>query len=359
MIDSSMEAAFFTSYSLACEQGRRYCVKTSSPSQKQHRVSGKNYDRPRNYDTGFVDSVGMDFFPVRGEDLSQDEQVKDVTQEGTGSESGQIDSRAVSKWDMVRKLVSVQEWESQKQISLNFDGASDRFSSSAPKFDNKQSRYHNTIRHSISHSERWSTPSISNSSMDLDRGHARLPALSPTNPKPLNVRKQSGQVYPTPSQQQSNPYNPSQGHFETPVYPPRISSIRERWQPNESAQARATRIKTASAVDNSAQSTLSNYRVHYLSDTSIDVPSTPNTTARSILSSYKESYLSDLPDTSPGIMGDFVPIDSSDMAYRPAKGEDSKVLFHPYTSLSSLTMTITDFYQHLQGPKSHECCKPL
>jgi hypothetical protein len=175
----------------------------------------------------------------------------------------------------------------------------------------------------------------------------------------LNVRKQSSQVYPTPSQQQSNPYNPSQGHFETPVYPPRISSIRERWQPNESAQARATRIKTASAVDNSAQSTLSNYRVHYLSDTSIDVPSTPNTTARSILSSYKESYLSDLPDTSPGIMGDFVPIDSSDMAYRPAKGEDSKVLFHPYTSLSSLTMTITDFYQHLQGPKSHECCKPL
>jgi hypothetical protein len=301
----------------------------------------------------------MDFFPVRGEDLSQDEQVEDMTQKGTGSDSGQIDSRAVSKWGMVRELVSVQELESQKQISLNFDGASDRFSSLAPNFDNKQSRHHNTIRHSISHSERWSTPAISNSSMDLDRGPARLPALSPTKPKPLNVRKQSSQVYPTPSQQQSNQYNPSLENFESPVYPPRSSSIRERWQPNKSAQARATRTKNASAVDDSAQSALSSYRGHYLSDTSIDVPSTAIATARSILSSYKESYLSDLPDTSPGIMGDFVPIDSSDMAYRPANGEDSKVLFHPYTSISSLTMTTTDFHQHLQGPKSHEGYKPL
>lgn len=161
--------------------------------------------------------------------------------------------------------------------------------------------------------------------MDLGQDATRIPPRSPIKPKPLHVRKQSSHVQLARSQQHLNENKTYQEHYKTPVYPPRTSSIREVVQSFDIPQDHATLAEPPSGLVSTTRSSLSSYRDRYISVTSPELPSTGVSTTRSTAASYKESYLS---NASPEIMGDFVPINPLDMAYRSATAEGSKIVFH-------------------------------
>jgi hypothetical protein len=241
-------------------------------------------------------------------------------QNATFTKSQQIDHKIFQKQEMIR--VPAQEPKLRKQTPFGFDGASDYFSSLSHNTDNRKLNHHNTGKPRV---ENWPVPTIVNNSMDLDRDAARFSPRSPIKPKPLHVRKQSSHVQLARSQQHLNQNKTYQEHYKTPVYPPRTSPTREGVQSFDIPQDHATLAETPSGLNNTTRSSLSSYRDRYISGISVEAPSTGVSTTRSTVSSYKESYLS---DASPEIMGDFVPINPLDMAYRPATAEGSKVVFH-------------------------------
>jgi hypothetical protein len=214
-----------------------------------------------------------------------------------------------------------QESDFETQEPSGFHRAANELFSLVSIVDSKQSIFDNTTR---PHNKSRSAPAVLNS-MDQDRGATRLPPRSPNEPEPLQVRKQSNQLHPARSQQQLPQNNPHQRIYEKPVYPPRKSSMRNRGQSFDTPQGHSTRRVTPLGFDDTAQSSLSDHVGYYLSDTSIEAPSTAGNTVRSTLSSFKSSFLS---DASPEIMGDFVPINPVHIAYRPATADGSKVVFH-------------------------------
>jgi hypothetical protein len=142
-------------------------------------------------------------------------------------------------------------------------------------------------------------------------GHVRLPAVS-ARVKPLHVHKtpSSSQIHSVPSQQVLNNRNSQQSIQETLVHPPRTSSIRNHpsYCDPATSQPHATRAKTPSIpaeIEDSSIATINQGQYHPYTSTDHH-PSTTN-------SSNKSNYISES-DSSSAIMGDFVPIDSPNMA---------------------------------------------
>ena len=161
-------------------------------------------------------------------------------------------------------------------------------------------------------------PNQFNPSMDRDQRHARLPAasFSSARVKPLHVRKasSSSQIHFARSQSSLNNHGSDQSTPEKPVYPPRTSSIRihSSYCDRITSHPHATRAKTPSIPPNSGESSVSTGSgAYYPSNTSADACSTTGSIGHSTISSSKSRFLS---DTSSSIMGDFVPIDSPNMA---------------------------------------------
>jgi hypothetical protein len=164
----------------------------------------------------------------------------------------------------------------------------------------------------------YPVPRDKNNSINLDREHIRHQTRSPTRPKALSIRKKT-------SQGQINAYHGR----DSLEFPPRTSSVRDHVFPygaqHELAGHRDLRAEGNFSVDDTILPVSASYRTHYLSDTSMEAPSTDISTARSTLSSHKESYLS---DTSSGIMGDFVLFEASDKTSRGASLDTGEIRFY-------------------------------
>jgi len=187
-----------------------------------------------------------------------------------------------------------------------FDGAADDIHHGQKYINPRLTNKHNTRANAD-----CANPNSANNEMDLTDGASHI-SHSPSRPKPLHIRKQSSQIHI------ANQHN-SSNHSEI-VHPPRTSSIRSRHPADsEIFNLHSTCTKTPSVVE-SAPSAHSSYRAQYISDTSINSPST----ARSTVSSYKGRYLS---RASSEIMGDFIPVDASDMTPVLADKERSKASF--------------------------------
>jgi hypothetical protein len=198
-----------------------------------------------------------------------------------------------------------------------FDGPAD-FDFGFLPAKNKCDHIDNTI-----FAERKSAPPRFNpiSLMDGEQGHARLPAASSSSAhvKPLQVRKASSQTHLARSQQSLNINDSHQNFPENPLYPPRSSSIRRQpaYYDPATSQSHATRTKTPSPILNSDE-----YLVA-IDGPSTDVLSSASNTSYPTILSNKSRYLyppilsntlQHLSQTSSAIMGDFVPIDSPNMA---------------------------------------------
>lgn len=165
--------------------------------------------------------------------------------------------------------------------------------------------------------ERYSAPPKLTASMDGDRELAQLPDTFPASArvKPLQPRKVSSQTHVALSQPESNNHNFRENiPAEKPTFPPRTSSIRSHptYRDLATSQPHAMRTKTPSRQVNSAESSFAaNSLSHHHNKPSSD----PHSTTRS---NTGHRIVLDLPhyfsDTSSAIMGDFVPIDSPDMA---------------------------------------------
>jgi hypothetical protein len=152
--------------------------------------------------------------------------------------------------------------------------------------------------------------------MDINQGTARVPPSSP--PRPLRIRKQPNHTCAARSQQQPNnkPSNPS----SNPSYPPRTSSLRRYNNPDASnSTKRGEKNHRRQKSDNSStvRSTLSRTECTSIFDTSIG--GSPST-ARSTVSNYKQYYLSG----SSEIIGNFVPLESTDMAFPLPEAEHNR-----------------------------------
>jgi len=151
--------------------------------------------------------------------------------------------------------------------------------------------------------------------MDINQGTGRLLPSSP--PRPLRIRKKPSPARVARSQQQLNNSKPSKPS-NNPSYPPRTSSLRRN--NDEDASGRAHRGEKShrrqkSGHSSTVRSTLS--RTEYPSIFDASTGGSPST-ARSTVSSYKEHYLSG----SSEIMGNFVPLESTDMAIQLPKAEN-------------------------------------
>jgi hypothetical protein len=191
-----------------------------------------------------------------------------------------------------------------------FDSAADEQTSSfGYHHDNKQPHIHNTKLNTKNDNENISIVSNQGNSMDRNQGF-RHPILS--SPKPLQIRKQSGQIHESRSQPQLNDNNPYRNQSNTPIYPPRNSSIRES---GDIGASEAIRYRNRNRVESEAPSftttsvrSFSSYNENHRADNSFDSMLYAST-APSTVSSNRIRYLS---DASTGIMGDFVPIPSID-----------------------------------------------
>jgi len=150
--------------------------------------------------------------------------------------------------------------------------------------------------------------------MDIDKGIAQIHAHI-SSPKPLRIHKQSSQAEGVPIQHLVEQKSHKRRHHN-PTYPPRTSSLRNS---RELSASGASHSRDGSPCRHKANTSfptplgLSSYKGDRHSNTSTGVPSS-RTTARSTVSSYKAHYLS---DPSSGIIGDFVPLYSPNMANPP------------------------------------------
>jgi hypothetical protein len=202
----------------------------------------------------------------------------------------------------------MQDWKSRRAKLTTFDGPADDFDF----LPEQQSDHINNT----TICEGSSAPPLFNRSMEVNQGQTRLPATSFSSAmvKPLHVHKALSQSPIARSQQSSNDHNSRRGSSEKPFYPPRSSSIcsHKKYRDPAAFQPSTTRANTPSvSLDSEEYSIATNGQRHYPSYSSADAQSTDINTGRSTISSTKSRYLS---DTSSAIMGDFVPIDSPNMA---------------------------------------------
>jgi hypothetical protein len=175
---------------------------------------------------------------------------------------------------------------------------------------NKRNSFNNN-----SVTQRNSAPPKFTVSMDGDQKNTQLPAasFSSARVKPLQPRKLSSQSHLARSQPESCNHNSHEGiPAEKPTFPPRTSSIRNHptYCEPPASQHNATRTKTPLPHVNNESSAAANISGHCHDKISSDPRSTASNTDRPIVLSLPR-YFS---DTSSAIMGDFVPIDSPDMA---------------------------------------------
>jgi hypothetical protein len=189
-----------------------------------------------------------------------------------------------------------------------FDGPTDDFDFFP--IDKQSNNINNTS------TERSSAPPRFNPSMDGDQGHARLPATSSSSAwvKSLHARKVLSQTHIERSQPSLNNHDFYQNISETPVYPPRASSTRSHpsYCDPVPSQPQATRTKTPYPPLNSEQPSIATgSQGTYHTFKSTDARFTASNPGRLTVSRKKSRYLS---DSSSAIIGDFVPIDSPNMA---------------------------------------------
>lgn len=247
------------------------------------------------------DTEGISVFSSTTERGTPFEETKDPTDISVVSESPVNVFRSTQDW--------AQEWMGRGAKLTAFDGAVDDFDFGFPP---TSSQFENDINNTI-YGERSSAPPQFNTSMEVNQGETRPPAtsFSSARVKPLHVRKASSQSHLVRGQQASNSHEPHRGSSEKPAYPPRTSSIRSHKQYCDPAaiQPQATRAKPWSTPLNSEENSVATSG-HYPSYYSTNDRAMDINTGRSTISSTK----SPVSGTSSAIMGDFVPLDSPNMA---------------------------------------------
>lgn len=269
-------------------------------------------------------------FTVRSEDGSQvvaddhkGKATSSSTQEGDTTFDGGKGEMNISVIEdgLAKTFISTQEWtqnwRSRAGKLTTFDGSADDFDF-LPQSDH--------INNTTIRERSFALPRFYHS-MDVNQGQTRLPvtSVSSAQVKPLHVRKLPPQTHIARDQQSSNDRNPQLGSSEKPIYPPRTSSIcsHKTYCDPATFQPPTTRDKTASVPPGSEEySIATSGQGHYTSYYSTDAHSTDINTGGSTVSSTKSQYLS---DTSSAIMGDFVPIDSPNMAGLQPTMEPTKV----------------------------------
>lgn len=189
------------------------------------------------------------------------------------------------------------------------DGPADDFDFGFPN-DNKRDNINNTL-----FVERKSAPPQFTSSMDGDNGHARLPAASSSSArvKPLQPRKASSQTHLARSKPDSNSHNSHENITEKPAFPPRTSSIRSHptYCGPATSQPHATQTKPPSHLNGDESSIAANSSDHRHNNLSTNARSPASSTGQSTNLGLISGLLLGSPSA---IMGDFVPIDSPNMA---------------------------------------------
>lgn len=259
---------------------------------------------------------------------SENELAGGSTCKGASIQGHRIESKSIMNRKKCAERTPAGDPKLGQHSLYGFDGASDDFYSVYPNTDNKQTNHHSTVKPDA---KNWLILAAINNSMELDLGAGRLPPQSPSKPQPLHIRKQLSEAHMARGQQQLDQDQTYQENCGNAGYLRRPSSTCNYIPMSNSHRARESRSKTASGLDNSAQSSLSGHRgQHYSGECSIDVASTISSTAQSTVSSCKQGYLS---NSTSEIMGDFVPINPFDVVSGPATSDDGKAVLHRYASI--------------------------
>ena len=218
------------------------------------------------------------------------------------------------KADGLHKLISDTKASSLKQetVTTNFEDFDFGFHAA-------KNRCNNDIETSPL-TDRNSPPVQFNCSMEGEHRQPQLAAAYSTSAhvKPLHLRKTSSHAVLARSHQ---PHDSSQNVIEKPVYPPRTTSIRNHptYCDPSLAQSDATQTKTPSPPLDTDQSSNTPESLGKIYPT-INGNSMQNSTDQPVISSNKSRHLypaivdNNSRCHSSEIMGDFVPIDSPNMA---------------------------------------------